>query len=174
MGLTNSKGLPLTMQPTIVSQDRHVHPDCLRKERALSQVYQPLIEKGCSDHITALCAKEWEQHQCSGKVLGIASSSPPTGVPELLHLHYEVCVPEVHGWYLEGCMGGLCFAPWHQAGQHTKVKEKQPGSYNQVFMKRGQCLLFTNSQFQCTDWIGLWSLHLYISHKKHQNEMAAK
>lgn len=53
----------------------HIQLACLRKERALSQVHQPLIEKGCSDHITTLCAKEWEQ-QCSGKVLGIASSSP--------------------------------------------------------------------------------------------------
>jgi hypothetical protein len=65
-------------------------------------------------------------------------------------------------------MQGYCFVKARMA-MLTKMACVH-GSGVQI-SQPGVCknLLFTNSKFQCTDWRGLWSLHLYTSQKKHQN-----
>jgi hypothetical protein len=46
----------------------------------------------------------------------------------------------------------------------VKMTTNTASTANQVFMLRAQCLLI-----QISDLSGLWSPHLYTSHKKHQN-----
>ncbi len=71
-----------------------------------------------------------------------------------------------HHCHLKRCSFILAFWGWCQ-GQKGNPSTGASTLFNHLFTKRGQC--FTNSKFQCTDWRGLWSPHLFTSCKKHQN-----